>query len=129
MAPSFCDRLRADRIEAFQPPLPAADIAGMFWLRRAGVPVVATEAEYRDELHRRPIGEGAGTFLQTASVACGGMGRALAPADMVRDTPIRPSLDVSSTAAALRRRPISRRRERRSRMSSGTLSTISLSTV
>lgn len=93
--------LPAERIEAFQSPLPAADIAGMAQLCRAGIPVMATEAEYRDELHRRLIGEGAVTFLQTAPVACGGIGRVLALADLVRDTPIRLSLEVSSTAVAL----------------------------
>lgn len=89
------------RIEAFQSPVPAQDMAGMRRLSRAGVPVMATEAEYRAELHRHLVETAEVAFLQTAPVACGGISRVRALADMVAVTPTRISLEVSSTAIAL----------------------------
>jgi len=43
------------RIEAFQSPLPQADLKGMQWLVAQGVPVMGIEAEYRTELHSAMI--------------------------------------------------------------------------
>ncbi|NIA71331.1 mandelate racemase/muconate lactonizing enzyme family protein [Pelagibius litoralis] len=97
----FFEALPTERIEAFQSPLPAEDIAGMARLVRAGVPVMATEAEYRREVHARLVEERAVSFLQTAPIACGGFGRLTELADLVRETEIRLSLEVSSTAVAL----------------------------
>ncbi|WP_342075081.1 mandelate racemase/muconate lactonizing enzyme family protein [Yoonia sp. SS1-5] len=95
------DALPHDRVEAFQSPTPADDITGMARLVRAGVPVMATEAEYRHELHAKLIEDRAVTLLQTAPVACGGFTRLHEMADMVRGTDVRLSLEVSSTAVAL----------------------------
>ncbi len=86
--------LPASRIEAFQSPVKASDITGMQTLCKAGVPVMGTEAEYRDEVHQQLIGEGAVKYLQTAPVACGGITRL----DQLNATL---SLEVSSTAVAL----------------------------
>lgn len=95
------DALPPERIEAFQSPTKAHDIAGMARLVRAGVPVMATEAEYRREVHQQLIEERAVSFLQTAPIACGGFSRLSELADLVQDTEVRLSLEVSSTAVAL----------------------------
>lgn len=95
------DALPAERIEAFQSPTKAGDYAGMARLTKAGVPVMATEAEYRPELHDRLIEEARVAFLQTAPIASGGLSRVLSLADQVAPTETRLSLEVSSTAVAL----------------------------
>lgn len=93
--------LPAERITAFQSPLPAHDILGMAELMAAGLPVMATEAEYRVEMHQHLIEQNAVRFLQVAPVACGGLSRLQHLSDCVADTPIELSLEVSSTAIAL----------------------------
>ena len=95
------DALPTERIEAFQSPTKAQDYAGMARLTKAGVPVMATEAEYRDELHLKLVEESQVTFLQTAPIACGGVSRVLELSKMLTDTPTRLSLEISSTAIAL----------------------------
>ena len=86
--------LPASRIEAFQSPIKASDITGMQALCTAGVPVMGTEAEYRDEIHQQLIEQRAVKYLQTAPVACGGFTR-------LNDLSATLSLEVSSTAIAL----------------------------
>lgn len=93
--------LPADRIEAFQSPVNASDINGMKYLTEAGVPVMATEAEYRHELHQQLMNTGAVVYLQTAPIACGGVERLLELDKQVNGTDIMLSLEVSSTAIAL----------------------------
>ena len=93
--------LPQDRIEALQSPLAAHDFDDMSRLVEAGVPVMANEAEYREELHRELVERNAVRFLQVSPIACGGISRILALAALVRDTPIQLSLEVSSTAVAL----------------------------
>ncbi|WP_298922451.1 mandelate racemase/muconate lactonizing enzyme family protein [uncultured Roseobacter sp.] len=95
------ETLPSERIEAFQSPTRADDIAGMARLVRAGVPVMATEAEYRREVHTKLIEDRAVAFLQTAPIACGGFSRLSELADLVRPSNARLSLEVSSTAVAL----------------------------
>ncbi|WP_265516894.1 enolase C-terminal domain-like protein [Nitratireductor luteus] len=95
------DMLPVERIEAFQSPTKACDIAGMAALSRAGIAVMATEAEYRDELHRQLVEEARVAFLQTAPVACGGISRVLELGRLVAGTETRLSLEVSSSAVAL----------------------------
>ena len=73
----------------------------MAWLRRAGVPVMASEAEHRLAMHQRLVEEGAVSFLQVAPVACGGISRLRELSELVAGTDIRLSLEVSSTALAL----------------------------
>lgn len=92
--------LPPSRIVAFQSPLPASDISGMAVLNNAGVPVMATEAEYRTEIHQRLLEHNAVTFLQTAPIASGGVRRIRALHQSIKDTPVRLSLEVSSTAVA-----------------------------
>ena len=89
------------RIEAFQSPTKAWDYDGMSRLSKAGVPVMATEAEYRPELHEKLTHDAQVAFLQTAPIACGGISRVMALSQLVADTPTRLSLEVSSTAVAL----------------------------
>ncbi len=96
--------LPADRIEAFQSPVSADDLPGMKTLRDAGVPVMATEAEYRSEIHQQLIHTGAVKYLQTAPIACGGLSRLMQLSEQITQTGnpnIHLSLEVSSTAVAL----------------------------
>ncbi len=96
--------LPAKRIEAFQSPIKADDLAGMKTLCDAGVPVMATEAEYRIEIHKQLVDTGAVKFLQTAPIACGGLTRLHELSNQVQnsDKPaLQLSLEVSSTAVAL----------------------------
>ncbi len=92
--------LPPSRIAAFQSPLSAHDIAGMAELTKRGVPVMATEAEYRTEIHQQLVDTGAVRYLQVAPVACGGFSRLTQLCNSVKDTPIEISLEVSSTAVA-----------------------------
>ena len=100
-AKAFYDVLPVDRIEAFQSPIAASDISGMKALSRAGVPVMATEAEYRNEMHRALVEDAGIAFLQVAPVACGGITRLKEIQKLADRTPTRLSLEVSSTAIAL----------------------------
>ncbi len=93
--------LPAERIEAFQSPTKAWDYTGMAHLTKAGVPVMATEAEYRPEIHDRLIEEVGVAFLQTAPIAVGGLTQIAALADKVTKTQTRLSLEISSSAVAL----------------------------
>ena len=95
------DSLPSERIEAFQSPTKAWDYSGMAHLTKAGVPVMATEAEYRPEIHDRLIEEVGVAFLQTAPVAVGGLTQISDLASKVKGTQSRLSLEVSSTAIAL----------------------------
>ena len=95
------EALPTERIEAFQSPTAAWDYAGMAHLTKAGVPVMATEAEYRPELHDRLIEDVGVAFLQTAPVAVGGLSQLATLAHKVDRTQTRLSLEVSSTAIAL----------------------------
>lgn len=92
------------RIEAFQSPVKASDIAGMRTLCKAGLPVMATEAEYREEIHQQLIEQSAVKYLQTAPVACGGFTRLDELTSRIAENAtaaIKLSLEVSSTAVAL----------------------------
>ncbi|MEM7237622.1 MAG: enolase C-terminal domain-like protein [Pseudomonadota bacterium] len=100
-AMTLFDALPPGRIHAFQSPTKSWDYGGMARLSRAGVPVMATEAEYRDELHIKLVEDAEVAFLQTAPIAAGGLSRVQALADLVRPTHTRLSLEVSSTAVAL----------------------------
>lgn len=95
------ETLPQERIEAFQSPTKATDYDGMIKLSKAGVPVMATEAEYRYELHQKLVEEVGVRYLQTAPVACGGISRVQTLSKMVANTSTRLSLEVSSTAIAL----------------------------
>ena len=73
----------------------------MAHLTKAGVPVMATEAEYRPEVHDWLIEEVGVAFLQTAPIAVGGLSQIDVLATKVKDTQTRLSLEISSTAIAL----------------------------
>jgi len=99
----FFKALPADRIEAFQSPVKADQLDSMKTLTDAGLPVMATEAEYRVEIHQQMIQTEAVKYLQTAPVACGGIDRLLQLSQLLdnSNTKIQLSLEVSSTAIAL----------------------------
>jgi len=89
-----------ERIAAFQSPLPAKDIAGMSELNASGIAVMATEAEYRDELQEQLIDKNAVTFLQTAAIVNGGYRRLKELDQLLSNSSVKLSLEVSSTAVA-----------------------------
>jgi len=102
--------LPAHRIEAFQSPTKARDLGAMQELTATSVPVMATEAEYRTEIHDHMIQNKTVRYLQVAPVACGGLSRlnelanAITASDIDSGTTagkIELSLEVSSTAVAL----------------------------
>lgn len=93
--------LPTDRLEAFQAPVAATDVYGMQRMTQAGVPVMVAEAEYREEIHRELIECQAVKFLQCSPIACGGITRLSELADQLSDSPVRLSLEVSSTAIAM----------------------------
>ena len=96
--------LPASRIEAFQSPLRSNDIVGMQMLCQAGVPVMATEAEYREEIHQMLIERRAVKYLQTAPIASGGFTRLNMLSEkltLTESRSIKLSLEVSSTAVAM----------------------------
>jgi L-alanine-DL-glutamate epimerase-like enolase superfamily enzyme len=95
------EKLPTDRIAAFQSPLRASNLDGMRMLGRAGIPVMATEAEYRREIHDVLIHDVGVAFLQTAPIACGGITRLQALCAATDGTDTHVSLEVSSTAVAL----------------------------
>lgn len=97
----FFRGLPKDRVEAFQSPVAASDLAGMAWLVERGVPVMAVEAEHRPEMHRRLVEEACVSILQTAPVASGGISRLLELQELAAGTAVRLSLEVSSTSVAL----------------------------
>ncbi len=93
--------IESQRVIAFQSPLPSSDIAGMRELVKAGIPVMATEAEYREEVHAQLINRDTVKYLQTAPIALGGLSPLI---DLVQvEDAIVPmlSLEVSSTALAM----------------------------
>jgi len=95
------DALPRHRIEAFQSPVAAHDYAGMATLVKHGVPVMATEAEYRDELHQKLVEDVRVPFLQTAPVAVGGISRVQELQRLIANSETRLTLEVSSTSVAL----------------------------
>lgn len=99
-ARAIYDALPCDRIEAFQSPTKAHDMSGMAALSRAGVPVMALEAEYRPEVHQALVQEARVAFLQTAPIACGGVTGTRRLAALCAGTETRLSLEVSSTGVA-----------------------------
>lgn len=97
----FYESLPGSRVVAFQSPINASNIAGMKMLTASGVPVMATEAEYRAEIHSSYVNDAAVRYLQVAPVACGGITRLIELSHLLDQTDIKLSLEVSSTAVAL----------------------------
>ena len=89
--------LHAQEPIAFQSPINVSDTRGMRALLDAGAPVMASESEYRHEVHKELTG--CVKFLQTAPIACGGISRLIELTKLDASTAL--SLEVSSTAIAL----------------------------
>jgi len=95
--------LPTDRVVAFQSPTPANDYSGMQALCNSKVPVMGTEAEYREEILNQLVSTNAVTCLQISPIAVGGISRVLYLATHMQTekTDIQLSMEVSSTAVAL----------------------------
>lgn len=100
-ASDLCERVAAAKIHTFQSPVPADDIEGMEALANEhGVPVLALEAEYREQIIALLLERRAVSVLQLALVACGGISTGLRFAENAASHGIPCSLECSSTAIA-----------------------------
>jgi L-alanine-DL-glutamate epimerase-like enolase superfamily enzyme len=71
-APAWCRSLARAGVVAIQAPLPFEDIAGMADINASLLPVIATEAEHREETFRALLDAAAVTYLQYCLGLCGG---------------------------------------------------------
>jgi L-alanine-DL-glutamate epimerase-like enolase superfamily enzyme len=70
--PAWCRSLARAGVVAIQAPLPFEDIAGMAEINASLLPVIATEAEYREETFDALLDAAAVTYLQYCLGLCGG---------------------------------------------------------
>ena len=71
-APGWCRSLARAGVAAIQAPLPFDDIPGMADINASLLPVIATEAEYREETFNALLDAAAVTYLQYCLGLCGG---------------------------------------------------------
>jgi len=76
-APQWCDSLARAGVAAIQAPLPFDDVAGMASINTSLMPVIATEAERREERFLALLDAQAVTYLQYCLGLCGGLTGAL----------------------------------------------------
>ena len=69
---SWCESLAEAGAAAIQAPLPFDDVQGMAAINASLLPVIATEAEHREDMFRALLDAGAVTFLQYCLGLCGG---------------------------------------------------------
>ncbi len=72
VAPAWCESLAEAGVAAIQAPLPFDDVSGMAAINASLLPVIATEAEHREDMFRALLDAGAVTFLQYCLGLCGG---------------------------------------------------------
>jgi L-alanine-DL-glutamate epimerase-like enolase superfamily enzyme len=71
-ARAWCGSLARAGVAAIQAPLPFDDIDGMAGINASLLPVIATEAEHREEMFRALLDTAAVTYLQYCLGLCGG---------------------------------------------------------
>ena len=71
-APAWCAALARVGVAAIQAPLPFDDVSGMADINVSLLPVIATEAEHREEAFRVLVEANAVTYLQYCVGLCGG---------------------------------------------------------
>src|SRR5437016_3919693 len=76
-APAWCAALTRVGVAAVQAPLPFDDISGMADINASLLPVIATEAEHREEAFRALVEANAVTYLQYCVGLCGGFSGAM----------------------------------------------------
>src|SRR5438132_6827532 len=76
-APAWCAALARVGVAAVQAPLPFDDISGMADINASLLPVIATEAEHREEVFRALVEANAVTYLQYCVGLCGGFSGAM----------------------------------------------------
>jgi L-alanine-DL-glutamate epimerase-like enolase superfamily enzyme len=76
-APAWCAGLARLGVVAIQAPLPVDDVAGMAAVNAGQLPVVASEAEHRQEMFSALLDASAVTHLQYCLGLCGGLSGAL----------------------------------------------------
>jgi L-alanine-DL-glutamate epimerase-like enolase superfamily enzyme len=76
-APAWCAALARVGVAAVQAPLPFDDISGMADINASLLPVIATEAEHREDTFRALVEADAVTYLQYCVGLCGGFGGAM----------------------------------------------------
>jgi L-alanine-DL-glutamate epimerase-like enolase superfamily enzyme len=98
VAPAWCRALTAYRVAAIQAPLPFDDVAGMAYVNAALLPVIATEAEHREEAFHALLDARAVTYLQYCLGLCGGFSGAMRIDDAARARGVRSTPHCFSTA-------------------------------
>lgn len=76
-ARAWCESLADAGVAAIQAPLSFDDVAGMVEINESILPVVATEAEHREDAFRALVDARAVTFLQHCLGLCGGFSGAM----------------------------------------------------
>jgi L-alanine-DL-glutamate epimerase-like enolase superfamily enzyme len=76
-APEWCRALARAGVAAIQAPLPSDDVVGMAEINASILPVIASEAEHREDAFRALLDANAVTYLQYCVGLCGGFTGAL----------------------------------------------------
>ena len=97
-APAWCRSLARAGVAAIQAPLPFDDIAGMADINASLLPVIATEAEHREETFRALLDAAAVTYLQYCLGLCGGFTGAMRIDDRAAMHRVKSSPQCFSTA-------------------------------
>jgi L-alanine-DL-glutamate epimerase-like enolase superfamily enzyme len=91
-APQWCEALTRSGVAAIQAPVVSGDVTGMAEINASMLPVIAGEAEHREDAFRALLDANAVTFLQYCLGLCGGFRGAMridaaARAHRVKSTP------------------------------------------
>jgi len=97
-APAWCRSLARAGVAAIQAPLPFDDIAGMADINASLLPVIATEAEHREETFRALLDAAAVTYLQYCLGLCGGFTGAMRIDDRAATHRVKSTPQCFSTA-------------------------------
>ena len=97
-APAWCLRLSRAGVAAIQAPLPFDDIAGLADINASLLPVIATEAEHREETFGALLDATAVTYLQYCLGLCGGFTGAMRIDDRAASHRVKSTPQCFSTA-------------------------------
>ena len=98
VAPAWCESLAEAGVAAIQAPLPFDDVSGMAAINASLLPVIATEAEHREDMFRALLDAGAVTFLQYCLGLCGGFTGAMRIDDLAGARGMKSTPQCFSTA-------------------------------
>ena len=98
VAPAWCRALTGAGVAAIQAPLPFDDVAGMADINASLLPVIATEAEHREDAFRALLDDKAVTYLQYCLGLCGGFSGAIRIDDIAKAYGVKSTPQCFSTA-------------------------------